>query len=130
MTTDLTYLALTALLTALLWLPFIILRVRAVGANTADDYKNLPEPELPAVARRANRAHINAVENLPSFAVFVLIAHIAGQADGVTAIAAAVYFWSRLAHALLFYAGTPYLRTLAFTVSWIAQLVIFYRIVT
>ena len=130
MTTDLTYLALTALLTGLLWLPYIILRVRAVGANTADDYRNLPEPELPAVVRRANRAHMNAVENLPVFAALVLVAHLGGEADGVTAISAMVFFWARLVHALVFFAGTPFVRTLAFTVGWIAQLVIFYQIVT
>ncbi len=130
MTTDLYYLALTALLTALLWVPFIVLRVRAVGANTAADYKELPEPELPAHVRRANRAHQNAVENLPVFVALVLVAHITGEADGVTAIAAAVYFWIRLAHAILFYAGTPFARTAAFTIGWIAQLVIFYQIVT
>ena len=130
MTTDLTYLALTALLTGLLWVPYIVLRVRAVGANTADDYRNLPEPELPAIARRANRAHVNAVENLPVFAALVLVAHVGGEADSVTAISAMVYFWARIAHALFFLAGTPYIRTLAFTVGWIAQLVIFYQIVT
>ena len=130
MTTDLFYLALTALLTALLWVPFIIMRVRAEGALTATDYKELPQPELPANVRCANRAHLNAVENLPVFVALVLVAHVSGEADSVTALAATVYFWIRLAHALLFYAGTPYARTAAFTIGWIAQLVIFYQIVT
>ena len=71
----------------------------------------LPTPELPDWVVRANRTHINLVENLPSFAALVLVAHVAGAANGTTAAAAAVFFWARLAHALVFLFGIPYLRT-------------------
>ena len=38
-----------------------------------------------------------------------------------TALACAVYFWARLAHVVVFWAGIPVLRTLAFTVGFLAQ---------
>ncbi len=41
-----------------------------------------------------------------------------------TAIACAVYFWSRLAHAIVYAAGLPVVRTLAFFVSFLAQAVL------
>jgi uncharacterized MAPEG superfamily protein len=47
----------------------------------------------------------------------------------VTAVCAQVFFWARLAHALVFYAGIPFVRTLAFTAGFIAEIVIFIQIV-
>ncbi len=38
-----------------------------------------------------------------------------------TVIACAVYFWARLAHAIVYTLGIPVLRTLAFTVGFLAQ---------
>jgi uncharacterized MAPEG superfamily protein len=41
-------------------------------------------------------------------------------ADG-TVIACAVYFWSRLVHAIVYTMGVPVVRTLAFAVGFLAQ---------
>jgi uncharacterized MAPEG superfamily protein len=71
---------------------------------------------------RANRAHLNAVENLAPFAAVVLIAHAVGVSTPVTAGAAAVYFYARAAHAVIHISGFSLFmaRTVAFTVAWIA----------
>lgn len=37
---------------------------------------------------RARRAHLNMLENLPLFAVLVLVAHAAGEANATTALGA------------------------------------------
>ena len=44
--------------------------------------------------------------------------------------AATVFFWERLAHALVFHAGIPYIGTLAFAAGIASGVVIFVEIVT
>lgn len=130
MSPDLLYLALTAGLCVMLWIPYILGLISSQGMLKAEDYRHLPKPDLPDWVVRANRAHINLVENLPAFAALVLVAHVGGQANGTTAIAAAVFFWARVVHAIVFFAGIPYARTLAFTVGFFAQLAILWQILT
>ena len=65
------------------------------------------------------------VENLPAFAALVLIAYVTGVD---AAAGAAMFFYARLAHAVVYIAGIPYLRTLAFVVSWIGMLIIFFQV--
>lgn len=36
-----------------------------------------------------------------------------------TMLGAALFFWARVAHALVFILGVPYLRTLAFLTGWV-----------
>ncbi len=130
MSPDLFYLTLTAGLCVVLWIPYIAGLVSVQGMLKAEDYKSLPKPKLPDWVERANRAHINLVESLPSFAALVLVAHVSGTANGTTAVAASMFFWARLAHAVVFFTGLPYVRTLAFAAGTIAQLVIFWQIVS
>ena len=130
MSSDLFYLTLTAGLCVILWIPYIAGLVSTQGMLKAEDYRTLPKPDLPAWVQRANRAHITLVESLPSFAALVLVAHATGSASGTTAMAAAVFFWARLVHAIVFFAGIPYVRTLAFAIGMIAQLIIFWEIIS
>ena len=69
-------------------------------------------------------AHDNAVENLIVFAPLVLILNAIDYSTQWTVLACAVYFWSRLAHALVYTFGIPVLRTLTFTVGFLAQAVL------
>jgi uncharacterized MAPEG superfamily protein len=116
MTTDLTMLALSALLTALLAVPgtagLILERglVYAAG-NRAET------TQLSAWAERAQRAHRNMLENLPVFTALVLVAHVSGAANETTALGATLFFWGRVAHAAVYIAGLPWVRTAAFVVS-------------
>ena len=126
MTTELTYLFLTAILLNLAWIPHVIGQVQSKGPLTPDDYTNLREQsEFPAWVRRANRAHINLVEQFGAFAALVLIAHVLGVSTAATAAAAAVFFWARIAHLVVFLAGIRVLmlRTLIFTIAWAAIMV-------
>jgi len=125
MTTELTYLLLTAILTGLLWIPAVLGQVKSRGVLKPENYVELPEGGLVHWAKRANRAHLNAVENLPAFAAVVLIAHAIGYSTSLTATCAIIYFWARLAHAVVFIAGFKHFmaRTVLFTISWAAFLI-------
>jgi uncharacterized MAPEG superfamily protein len=129
MSTDLYMLTLTAGLTALMWLPYILQRIMEHGLMTALTYTADDKP-VAAWAERAKRAHYNAVENLAPFAALVLVAHLVGAANAATAAAATVYFWIRLAHYVVYTMGIPFGRTVCFAIGWAAMLCIFYQIVT
>jgi len=122
MTTELYYLLFTAILTGVLWIPVVIGYVSSRGMLKPADYVTAPTSLLPAWVNRANRAHMNAVENFAQFAAVVLIAHAIGVSTGVTAAAAAVYFWARLVHAVIHISGFSQFmaRTVVFTVGWLA----------
>ncbi len=126
MTPELTYLFLSALLLNLAWIPHIIGQVQTTGPLKPDDYTNLREQsQFPAWVRRANRAHINLVEQFGAFAALVLIAHALEVSTSATAAAAAVFFWARIAHFVVFLAGIRVLmaRTVIFTIAWAAIMV-------
>jgi uncharacterized MAPEG superfamily protein len=69
-------------------------------------------------------AHDNAVENLVIFATLVLILNAIDYSTTWTALAAAVFFWARVAHVIVYTAGLPVFRTAAFTVGFLAQVVL------
>ncbi len=57
------------------------------------------------------------LENLPVFAALVLAVHLTGVGDEETAFGATLFFWSRLAYAVIYVAGIPWMRTVAFIAS-------------
>ncbi|MDF2464980.1 MAG: hypothetical protein K0Q43_3215 [Ramlibacter sp.] len=127
MKTELLYLALVSAFTGLLWVPYILDRVMVWGLLDAVGYPPNPKPQTPW-AERLKKAHGNAVENLVVFAALVLTAHALGLSGGAIATAAMVYFWARVVHALVYTLALPWLRTLAFTVGFLAQMTIAWQI--
>lgn len=128
MSTDLSMLAWTSALTALLWLPYILARIAKYGVIEALTYRADSQP-VPAWADRAKKAHYNAVENLVLFAALVLVAHMTNSTNAATAAAAVTYFVARLVHYPVYVANIPFMRTLSFAVGWLALICIFYQIV-
>ena len=121
MTRELMWLTFTVILTMVLWIPYTLDRIKVRGlmgamANPSRDDK----PQSPW-AQRLYFAHTNAVDNLVVFAPLVLILDSMGHSTQSTVIACAVYFWARLAHAVIYALGIPVLRTLAFAVGFLAQ---------
>lgn len=119
---ELFWLTATAVLTALFWVPYVLNRMVENGLWGA--LRN-PEPDARPRARWAERmmcAHTNAVENLVIFAPLVLVAELSGHTGAVTAAAAAIYFAARAAHYVIYVAGVPVLRTLAFAAGFGAQI--------
>jgi len=105
MKSELVYLLLTATLTGLLWIPVVVGYVSSRGPLTPAAYKIAPTTALPDWVNRANRAHLNAVENFAPFAAVVLIAHVTGVSNATTEACAAVYFYARVAHAAVHISG-------------------------
>jgi len=81
-------------------------------------------PEIAGWAGRAVRAHRNMLENLVLFAALVLVADDAARFNSMTALGAQLFFWARLAYALIYLAGIPYLRTAAWAVSAVGMILI------
>lgn len=122
MTAELYWLTLSTLLTALLWIPYILNRLAEQGL-----LKALWDPDgvtstRVGWARRLMAAHANAVENLVVFATLVLVAHAAGISSPLTVQAGMLYFFARLAHAVVFTLRIPVLRIVAFLAGFGAQM--------
>jgi len=128
MSTDLKYLAFTAILTASFWIPSIASQVMTNGALTPQNYADPKPRPVPHWGRRADRAHLNAVESFAPFAALVIVAHLAGKANATTAFWTVAFFWLRLAHAIVYLLGIPYLRTLIFTLGYVAVIGIFWEL--
>jgi uncharacterized MAPEG superfamily protein len=80
-------------------------------------------------AGRAVRAHRNMMENLPLFAALVLIAHIAGRNNAASVLGEEIFVWARLAHAIIYVVGLPWLRTAAWAVSVVGMVMILLQVV-
>ena len=128
---ELYWLALTATMTALFWVPYILNRAVRAGVPGAFLTPSMTAPPVEAEwAQRARRAHSNAVENLVVFTALIAVSQLAGVSNKVTAFAAALYFWARLGHFLVLTLGIPYLRTLIWTVSWVAEMIIAWQVLS
>ena len=128
MTVDLWMLVYSALLCALI--PNVsVFGLSRIPGGMAWGFGNRDTPlAVPAWVERTRRAHANMVENLPVFASLVLVAHVAGKADASTALGSQIFFVGRVAHAAIYIAGIPYLRTAAFFVSAVGEVMILVRI--
>ena len=80
--------------------------------------------------KRADRTYLNAVEVFAPFAVLVIVAHLTGKANAMTAFWAACFFWLRLAHAGRLLARRSYVRTLIFTLGFVAIVGMFWEVIT
>lgn len=120
---ELTYLVATCMLSLLMWIPYILGRISAWGLVEALGY---PERELPqpAWAVRLRRAHANLTENLVPFAGLVIVAHMASLTNETTALGAMIFFWARVAHAIVYMFGVPIIRTLAFAAGLVGCLLV------
>jgi len=124
LTRDLFWLTSTVTMTALFWIPYILNRLKEHGVWPA--LRN-PQPDLrpeATWAERMMRAHTNAVENLVIFAPLVLALHATGTSTPTTASACMVYFFARLAHYVIYTLGLPLLRTVAFAIGFVSQMVL------
>jgi uncharacterized MAPEG superfamily protein len=128
-TPELYYTAFAAAFTGIIWVPIILNRLAEMGAWKA--LKN-PEPDVRPHADwayRAASAHRNAIENLMVFAPLAIIVHVLELNSPLTGRAALAFFVARIAHAFIYVFGIPLLRTIAFTVGFACQMILFGRII-
>ena len=121
MSQELYWLTLVTLLTGLLWVPYILQRFANDGLLATLLGNANRTPDAPWASRMVN-AHNNAVENLVIFAPLVLIVYITNSATEITATAAMIYFFARVAHALMYMLNIPVLRTISFLIGVGCQL--------
>jgi uncharacterized MAPEG superfamily protein len=96
---------------------FVVIMVQAglaISQNglmaQAGSRDELPEPTL--LRLRLQRLTANLQENLVLFAIVVLVANGAGVSNEATAMGASVFFYARIAHAVIYAAGWPMIRPL------------------
>ncbi|HLH96566.1 MAG TPA: MAPEG family protein [Xanthobacteraceae bacterium] len=129
MTPDLKYLACTAILTASLWIPYVIAQVITNGPLQPKNYLDPTQRPLPPWGKRADRTYLNAVEGFAPFAALVIVAQVAAKANAMTAFWTMSFFWLRLIHAVVYLLGIPYIRTAVFTFGWVAVAGIFWEVI-
>ncbi|MEL7185381.1 MAG: MAPEG family protein [Pseudomonadota bacterium] len=128
MTNELMWLTWAVVLNAIMWVPYILNMIMVRGLVDAVGYSTDPKPLAPW-AERMKKAHYNGVENLVIFGAAVLIANAAGVTNETTVLAAQVYVWARVVHVVAYTAGIPWVRTLAFAVSWLCTVAILLQLI-
>jgi len=123
-TSELYSLTLISTATALMWVPYVMARMTTFGVMRAIGVRGPDYPTDAPWADRARRAHINAIENLAVFAPLVLVSAMIELSTRVTVLSAQIYVVARLAHYIIYVAGIPVLRTVAFLAGACATLTI------
>jgi uncharacterized MAPEG superfamily protein len=128
MTPELMYLLWSVALTAVLVVVATLGAMQQVGLpKLAGNRENMPE--LEGWAGRAERAHRNMLESLVLFAILVLVARALNVSNSLTLLGAQLFFWGRVAHAVLYIAGISWVRTAAWVVSVVGLLLIFLQLI-
>jgi uncharacterized MAPEG superfamily protein len=128
MSTELKYLALTAMLTASLWIPYVVSQVMTNGFLQPPNYVDPAPRPVPLWGQRADRVYMNAVETFAPFAALVILIQLTGKADAMTAFWAQSFFWLRVAHAIVYWIGIPYIRTVVFTLGYASVIGLFFEL--
>ncbi len=116
MSTELELLVLSAVLALVQMLVAVIGAQMQVGlSRLAGNREGMPA--LSGWAARAQRAHLNMLESLVVFAIAVLVAHVSAQTNETTALGAMLFFWGRVAYAVIYVVGVPWLRSVVWAVS-------------
>jgi uncharacterized MAPEG superfamily protein len=123
-------------LTLLMWsvaLTFLQMLVAVSGASLQVGLPKLAGnrddvPRLTGWPARAQRAHYNMLENMVLFATLVLIAELVDKDTAMIRLGAQLFFWSRLAYAIIFISGIPWARTAVWGVSVAGMILIFQQL--
>jgi uncharacterized MAPEG superfamily protein len=84
-------------------------------------------PPMTGWVGRAQRAHLNMLENLVLFAPLVLIADMTNRN---VELGAQIFFWARLVYAIVYIIGIPWLRTTIWGISAVGLVMIFVKLVS
>jgi len=130
LSSELYWLTLNVIFTAFMVTPYAVYRLNKLGGLLQVFKTPLPgdSPFDDEWAHRAYRAHMNAFEGIALFAPLAIAVHVAGISNEVTVMACAVYFWTRVVYAPLYYFDVPYLKTTVWMFSLIATLVLAYEL--
>ncbi|NQY79381.1 MAG: MAPEG family protein [Candidatus Caenarcaniphilales bacterium] len=124
------YLVITAMLTGLMWLPYIINRIIEEGLIPAVTQSQVEVNAKSLWGQRAYRAHMNAIENLVVFAPLVLSLCYLNLSSPETIELCKYFLFLRIAHYICYMAAVPVLRTLLFAGGVIIQIKLFVTILS
>lgn len=80
------------------------------------------------VGRRLDRALYNLLETYPGFIALALALVVTGKVGGMAAAGAWIWLTARVVYVVLYAAGIPVLRTIAWTVSIIGLVMMLIRL--
>ena len=128
--TELAVLTLLMILAASLWIPYIVGVNKHAIAGTDPFLRPTPLDQFPAWVHRANRAHLNLLEQGIPFAVLVLILHSIDGFTALTAWTAIVFLGLRVLHAVGMISGVARMpwRPVLFTAGWVCCLMMAYAV--
>ncbi len=123
MSTELTMLVYA---TVLLIVIVLVQAVAGILANTlpvqAGNRHDLP-PAKPFHGR-ASRAVANHIEGLVMFAPLALVCVITDMSSPMSVLGAQIFFYARVAHALLYLIGVPWLRAVAWGAGMVGTVMV------
>ena len=116
MSVELSMLVYSALLFLLIILVQAALAIAQNGLMAqAGSRDSLPEPTV--LRKRLQRLSANMQENLVIFSAVVLVANAVGVSNDSTALGASIFFFARVAHAIIYAFGWPVIRPLLYFAS-------------
>jgi uncharacterized MAPEG superfamily protein len=129
MTTELTMLVYAV---ALLLVLIVVQATSAIVAQglpaMAGNRDDLPPPK--PFQSRTRRLVDNHREGLTLFAPLILAAAVAHVSNGWTVLGAQLFFYSRLAHAILYLLGVPWVRALAWAIGIAGTIMVLAAVLT
>ena len=128
MTIELTMLALSVALLFVLILIQASAGTTAQGVDVMAGHRDNMKPMTPWQAR-TKRLVDNHREGLALFAPLVLIAAVSQISTTWTVLGAQLFFFSRVAHAVIYLAGWPWVRPVAWLIGIIGTAMIFVALV-
>jgi uncharacterized MAPEG superfamily protein len=97
---------------------------QAQGAMTmANNRDNLGPPSV--WQSRTKRCVDNHREGLILFAPLIIVAALTNTSSDLTVYGAQMFFYSRVAHAIIYLAGWPYIRPIAWTIGMVGIVMVF-----
>ena len=123
LTSEIYYLILITLFCGLLWVPYVMERFFRLGIKETCGYRD-KNIKISPWASRAKLAHSNLTENLPLFAILVILISILELNNQQTETGSIIFFYSRILHYFIYTFAIPFLRTFLFLASWISLLII------
>jgi len=121
---------LSALLVAVMWVPYILDRIMVRGLMGAMANPSAGDKPQSPWARRQMRAHTVGVETLVAFGPIAAFTQLTIPGDGTAGMLAMTYFLGLLAHYVVYTLGVPVVRTLAFAVASLSTLALGVRVLT
>ena len=113
---------LSGVMIALMWVPYILDRILVNGLPATLASPPVEGAKQSPWGYRCKNAHRVACETFVVFGALAALTALARPEDTYPATLAQVYFFATLAHYLIYAAGIPVARTLAFAVASLATI--------